>query len=60
MNGNPKSTTFDFFWQELEATLAVDKKRHGTVMHMPPAISIRNLQEIVTARLKEKCTDSSF
>ena len=34
-NGNPKSTTFDRFWQEVQAyldemTLAVDDRRHVT------------------------------
>jgi len=63
MNGNPKATTFDVFWQELqlyldEVTLAVDERRHGNILHMPLAISIRNLREIITARLKEKFPSS--
>ncbi len=37
-----------------EVTLAVDERRHGNTMHIPLAISIRNLQKIITARLKEK------
>ena len=38
-NRNPKSTTFDRFWQEVQAyldemTLAVDDRRHGEMLHM--------------------------
>ena len=52
LNGKPNSTMFDEFWHELqlymdEVNLAVDERRHGDVLHMPLAISIRNLQEIV-------------
>ena len=40
-----------------EVTLAVDERRHGDVMHMPLAISVRNLQEIISGRLMEKLPD---
>ena len=54
-NGKPNSTIFDKFWDELQAyfdemTLAVDERRHGDVLHMPLAISIRQLQEVIVER----------
>ena len=56
-NGNPKSTTFDRFWQEvqayLEMTLAVDDRRHGEMLHMPLAISVRHLHEQIIERLRK-------
>lgn len=62
-NGKPNCTIFDEFWDELqsyldETTLAVDERRHGDVMHMPFAISIRHLLELITDRLKSKHPDS--
>ena len=62
-NGKPNSTIFDKFWEELQAyfdetPLAVDERRHGDVLHMPLAISIRQLQEVVTERLKKKSPDA--
>lgn len=48
MNGNPKSTKFDLFWQELpvflEESSAVDERRHSDVLHLPIAVSIRHLR----------------
>ena len=63
MNGKPNSTIFDKFWHELqlyfdEVTLAVDERRHGDIMHMPLAISIRSLQETISDRLLQKFPDS--
>ena len=55
-NGNPSSTIFDTFWQELQAyldelLLAVDDRRHGEALHMPLAISVRHLREKIIERL---------
>ena len=49
LNGNPTSTHFDDFWAKLslfleEVTPAVDDRRHGEVLHMPIAISVRYLR----------------
>ena len=49
LNGNPNSTRFDVFWDELaqyleDTTMAVDERCHTSVMHMPIAISVRNLR----------------
>ena len=59
MNGNPKSTKFDAFWNELaeyleEITTAVDERRQVDVMHMPLAISVRHLRDIIVERLQSK------
>ena len=56
-NGNPSSTIFDCFWQELQAYLdellvAVDDRQHGETLHMPLAISIRHLREKIIERLR--------
>ena len=58
LNGNPKSTKFDAFWSELasyleEATLAVDERRHTDVLHMPLAISIRHIRDLISERLEK-------
>ena len=58
-NGHPCSNVFDPFWQEVEAyfnelTLCVDDRRHGDILHMPIAISIRDLKDTVAARLEKK------
>ena len=37
-----------------EAILAVDERRHGEALHMPLAISLRHLRELIIARLKDK------
>lgn len=57
-NGKPNTTLFDVFWQELQSFLdeidpAVDERRHGGTLHMPFAVSIRHLREIVEERLKQ-------
>ena len=62
-NGRPNSTIFDKFSEELQAyfdetPLAVDERRHGDVLHMPLAISIRQLQEVITEWLKKKFPDT--
>lgn len=59
LNGDPKSTLFDDFWLELslfleEVTPAVDDRRHGEVLHMPIAVSVRHLQDIIIERLSIK------
>ena len=59
MNGSAKSSKFDKFWEELqlyfdESILAVDERRHGDALHMPLAVSLRHLREMITSRLKEK------
>ena len=59
MNENPQSTKLDAFWSELgeyleEIMTAVDERRQKDVMHMPLAISVRHLQEIITECLQGK------
>ena len=59
LNGNPKETHFDDLWTELslfleEVTPAVDERRHGEVLHMPIAISVRHLRETISERLSQK------
>ena len=54
---------FDKFLDELQAyfdemTLAVSERRHGDALHMPLAISIRQLQEVIE-RLTKKFTDAT-
>ena len=54
-----KSTKSEKFWEEMqsyfdETTLAVDERRHSEVLHMPFAISLRHLRELITTRLNEK------
>ncbi len=62
-NGHPNSNAFDPFWHEVDAyfneiTLCVDERRHGDVLHMPVALSIRDLKDMVTRRLEEKNPES--
>jgi predicted RNA-binding Zn ribbon-like protein len=50
---------FDDFWAELSAFLeeinpAVDDRRHGETLHMPVAVSIRHLREVIEERLQLK------
>ena len=59
LNTKPRSTIFDKFWEELDLYLielnpACDDRRHGNVLHMPIAISVRNLCDIIEERLKSK------
>ena len=63
LNGRPKSDVFDDFWNELaiyvqEITPAVDDRRHGEVCHMPIAISIRHLRDMIAERLRKKFPDT--
>jgi len=63
LNGTVCSDKFDAFWSELqvyldEFNLAVDERRHSDVLHMPIAISIRHLQEIISDRFIAKNMDS--
>ncbi|PKC15019.1 hypothetical protein RhiirA5_408735 [Rhizophagus irregularis] len=58
-NNGFKGNKFDIFWTELdmyfnEETPAVDDRYHDTIMHMPLAISIRDLHDIILARLHIK------
>ena len=58
-NRKPSSTHFDQFWAELQAYMdeikhAVDDRRHGDTLHLPFAISVRHLQEVISGRLREK------
>ncbi|EXX68944.1 hypothetical protein RirG_100480 [Rhizophagus irregularis DAOM 197198w] len=58
-NNGFKGNKFDIFWTELdmyfnEETPAVDDRRHDTIMHMPLAISICDLRDIILARLHIK------
>ena len=58
LNGDPKSTKFNVFWQELsvflEESAAVDERRHSDILHMPFAVSIRHLREVMIERLDKK------
>ena len=40
-------------------TLAVDERRHGDIMHMPFAVLIGHLLELITERLMSKHPDST-
>ncbi|CAB4376372.1 unnamed protein product [Rhizophagus irregularis] len=58
-NNGFKGTKFNEFWDELEAyfneqnLLAVDERRHGTVLYIPFALSVCDLREIIMERLKK-------
>ena len=41
-----------FFLEEVNP--AVDDRRHGEALHMPIAISVRHLREVITERLSQK------
>ena len=63
MNGNPHSTMFNRFWEEMQAyfdetTMAVDERRHGDALHMPFAVSLRHLRDTIQERLLKKFPDS--
>ena len=58
-NGSTKSTTFDAFWNELQAylheiTLAVDERWHGEALHMPFAVSLHHLRNLIAERLAKR------
>ncbi len=59
LNGKPNATVFDKFWHELstylvEVTPSVDDRRHGSTIHMPTAISVGDLRDIISERLRTK------
>lgn len=59
LNGSPTAMHFDDFWAELSTFLeevnpAVDDCRHRETLHMPIAVSIRHLREIIVERLAQK------
>ncbi|XP_046341796.2 uncharacterized protein LOC124122725 [Haliotis rufescens] len=56
LNGNPDSTKFDTFWDEVEKyfherDLAVHERRHGSQLYLPYAISIDDLVSTVRGRV---------
>ena len=62
LNGNPGSTDFDILWEELrlyieELTPAMDDRQHSDVPHMPVAISLHHLLNIVKIRIEQKYPD---
>ena len=59
LNGRPKSNRFDAFWEELgvyieELTQAVDDRWHSETPHMPVAISLCHLRQLIKERLELK------
>ena len=65
LNGNIKVTLFDDFCTELSLFLeevipAVDDQRHGEMLHMPIAVSVRHLRDIITEQLSLKFPHYSF
>ena len=55
LNGNPKSTKYDEFWEEInilfnEYQTAVQERRHDNIAYLPFTISIRELIERVQKR----------
>uniref|UniRef100_U9UYI2 Uncharacterized protein n=1 Tax=Rhizophagus irregularis (strain DAOM 181602 / DAOM 197198 / MUCL 43194) TaxID=747089 RepID=U9UYI2_RHIID len=62
-NNGFKGTKFNVFWDEMDAyfneqnLLAVDERRHETILYMPLALSVRDLREIITGRLKINYND---
>ena len=65
LNGNPRSTNFDTFWEEVssfleESSLAVDERRHTDVLHMPVAVSVRHLRDCISERLQQKYPERSI
>ena len=59
LDGNPGSSKFNAFWEELglyieELTPAVDDRRHSEIPHMPVAISLHHLLDIVRSRIEQK------
>ena len=58
MNDTDIVLEFDKFWEELQlyfddTILAVDKKRHSEMLHMPFAIFLHHLREKIIAHLLE-------
>ena len=59
LNSKPNATAFDKFWDErstylVEIALAVDDRRHGSTLHMPIAISVGDLRDLISERLRTK------
>ena len=59
LNGTPNATAFDKFWEELSAYLeeispAVGDRRHGSTLHVPIAISVGDVRDIISERLCTK------
>ena len=55
LNGNPNSTLFDKFWEELSTYMYLeDDRRHGNTLHMPIPISVGDLRSIVEEHLRTK------
>ncbi|GBC13306.2 hypothetical protein GLOIN_2v1780244 [Rhizophagus irregularis DAOM 181602=DAOM 197198] len=56
-NNGFDGTKFNIFWDETEAyfneqnLLAVDERRHETILYMPLALSVRDLREIIMEKL---------
>ena len=63
-NGNPKSSLFYSFWEELQAYLdeitpVFDERRHSEVLHMPYAVSVHHLHEVIAEQLQQKFPDTT-
>ena len=59
LNGNPGSSKFDVFWEELgyyieELPATVDDRCHSETPHMPVAISLHHLLTLVKSRMQQK------
>jgi len=62
LNGNLGSTKFDTFWEELalyieESIPAVDDRWYSDVPHLPFAISLHHLLNIVKIRIEQRYSD---
>ena len=62
-NGKPGSTIYQEFWDEVQSlfdeyTASVQERRHGTVLYLPFAISVRELIERVKKRKPDVKTPS--
>ena len=59
LNGNPGSSKFDMFWEELgyyieELAPTVDDRRHSETPHLPVAILLHHLLTLVKSRMQQK------
>ena len=59
LNGNPHSTRFDVVWDDLaqyleDTTMAADERHHTSMMHMPIAIFVCDLKDIIIERFQKK------
>ncbi|CAG8853261.1 17966_t:CDS:2, partial [Gigaspora margarita] len=62
INNGFKGTKFNIFWNELklyfkENSLAVQDRRHGSILYMPSFISARNLKDQIITRIKNKLSN---